>query len=77
MPKRQEILFRQIVVACDVATLVLSCGAAYWIRDDLLRSGYCALSRVRGTNDGDPHIPNIVSKFGEKYETFLKRTCKL
>ncbi len=43
MPKRQEILFRQIVVACDVATLVLSCGAAYWIRDDLLRSWYGAL----------------------------------
>src|SRR5438876_10123004 len=43
MPKRQEIFFRQLVGACDVATLVVSYAAAYWIRDHFLRSWYRAL----------------------------------
>lgn len=37
MSKRQEIFFRQIVVACDVVTLVVSYAAAYWARDHFLR----------------------------------------
>ncbi len=43
MPKRQEIFFRQIVGACDVATLVVSYIASHWVRDNWLRSWYGAL----------------------------------
>ena len=43
MSKRQEIFFRQLVGACDMATLVVSYAVAYWIRDHFLRSWYGAL----------------------------------
>lgn len=43
MSKRQEIFFRQIVVACDLLTLVASYAVAYWVRDHFLRSWYGAL----------------------------------
>jgi exopolysaccharide biosynthesis polyprenyl glycosylphosphotransferase len=43
MPKRQEIFFRQIVGACDVATLVTSYAVAYWLRDRLFGPWYGAL----------------------------------
>jgi exopolysaccharide biosynthesis polyprenyl glycosylphosphotransferase len=40
MSKQQEIFFRQIVSASDIATLVVSYAVAYWVRDQLFSPWY-------------------------------------
>ena len=40
MLKQRKILLRQIIVACDAVTMVVSYLGAYWVRDYLLRPWY-------------------------------------
>ena len=43
MQKRQDILFRQVIIACDIAALVLSFAAAYWLSGYVLQTWYGTL----------------------------------
>lgn len=38
MLKRQELLFRQTIIACDLTVLLLSFVIAYWLRGFVLRA---------------------------------------